>query len=162
MPEVWVSGGSRIPDEKSPDRPFIAPTVLNRVLRADCFLVRNSGRHDWVKRDMQTAREFVAQHGRDPSSLRLGHVQFLYVTEAKDREAALSLQRRHFERVMGTHRPWPHLQECYLTGTVDDMCARIEDLRQAGLQYLILGPVSTEVSQLDLIARHILPRFPQG
>ena len=162
MPQIWVSGGSRIPTDKSPDKAFIAPTVLRRILQADCFLIRNSGRHDWVKRDMQTAREFVAQQGRDPSTLMLGHVQFLHVADTRDREEALRLQRPHFERIMGTHRPWPHLQECYLTGTVEDMCGRIEDLRSAGLQYLILGAVSTEVAQLDLIARHILPRFAEA
>ncbi len=69
-------------------------------------------------------------------------------------------QRPRFERVMGSHRGFEHLQQCYFLGTTDDIVERIRDLEQAGLQYLILGSLDYDVDQLDRWASEILPRFP--
>src|SRR6202030_3248586 len=49
-----------------------------------------------------------------------------------------------FLRVMGTHRSYEHLQECYMVGSIDRINMRIDDLRKAGLQYLVLGPVTDD------------------
>ncbi len=159
MPEVWVSGGSRIETDLSPDKPTIAPSVLRRIAKCDAFVVRNTGYQDWVKRDLVDARAYVASVGRDPMSLTLAHVQFTHIVETTDRAKALEIQRPHFEFAMGAHRDWDHLQACYLTGTIDDMCEQIEDLRNAGLEYLIVHPTSTEPDQIDLIAKHFFPLF---
>jgi hypothetical protein len=60
---------------------------------------------------------------------------------------------------MGTHRSWEHLQECYMVGSIDRINARIADLRSAGLEYLVLGPVSDDPRQIDLIGKHVMPAF---
>lgn len=159
MPEVWVSGGSRIETDLSPDKTTIAPSVLRRIAKCDAFVVRNTGYQDWVKRDLADARAYVASVGRDPMSLTLAHVQFTHIVETTDRAKALEIQRPHFEFAMGAHRDWDHLQACYLTGTIDDMCEQIEALRNAGLEYLIVHPTSTEPDQIDLIAKHFFPLF---
>lgn len=159
MPEVWVAGGSRIKTDLSPDKTTIAPSVLRRVAKCDAFIVRNTGYQEWVKRDLAAAREYAASLGRDPRSLMLGHVQFTHIVETADRAKALKIQRPHFEFAMGTHRSWDHLQACYLTGTIDDMCEKIEDLRKVGLQYIIIHPTSTEPDQIDLMAKHFFPLF---
>ncbi|MFQ5914174.1 MAG: LLM class flavin-dependent oxidoreductase [Nitrospinota bacterium] len=159
MPEVWVAGGSRIRTDLSPDKTTIAQSVLRRVARCDAFVVRNTGYQEWVVRDMQAARECVASVGRDPEGLLLAHVQFTHIVETADRKKALEIQRPHFEFAMGAHRDWNHLQACYLTGTIDDMCEKIEALRKVGLQYLIIHPTSTEPDQIDFIAKHLFPPF---
>ncbi|MBI2369497.1 MAG: LLM class flavin-dependent oxidoreductase [Deltaproteobacteria bacterium] len=159
MPEIWVAGGSRIPTELSPDRDYLAPSVLRRIAKSDAFLVRNSGSHERVLQDLKKAREYVAQQGRDPKTLKLGCVQFLYIVETNNKEEALRRQRPHFEQTMGTHRTFEHLQESYFLGLIDGMCERIEELRKAGAEYMVLGPVSEELEQLDLIAKYILPKF---
>jgi hypothetical protein len=60
---------------------------------------------------------------------------------------------------MGTHRSYEHLQECYMIGGIDRINARIQDLVDAGLKYLVLGPVSDDPGQIDLLARHVVKRF---
>jgi len=60
---------------------------------------------------------------------------------------------------MGTHRSWEHLQESYMVGSIDRINARIQDLVDAGLRYLVLGPVTDDPKQIDLMAKHIVRRF---
>ena len=159
LPEVWVAGGSRIPDPDYYDKPDIAGSVLRRILGADGWLSRCSGKQEWVKRDWEAIRQFLEANGRDPSTLRFGHTNFIHLVDTPDRETALRAQRPAFEQAMGTHRSWEHLQESYMTGTIDDVVARIDDLRRAGLEYLVLGPVTDDLEQLDLLAERVLPHF---
>ena len=159
LPEIWVAGGSRIPDPEYYDKPDIAESVLERILAADGWLSRCSGKQEWVKRDWEVITRYLETKGRDPSALRFGHTNFIHLVDTTDREAALREQRPFFEQAMGTHRSWEHLQESYMTGTIDDVVARIEDLRQAGLEYLVLGPVTDNLEQLDILAERVLPRF---
>ena len=160
MPEVWVAGGSRIPDPLSPDKPYMVRTVLDRIARhADVFTVRASGNREFVRRDIQTVQNHLRHTGRDPSTLRYSHVQALYAVETTDHEEALRLQRPHFERLMGRHRSFEHLQECYLLGTIDEVVTRLQELEQAGLQHVAIHPAAPEIEQLDLWAARIVPRL---
>lgn len=65
----------------------------------------------------------------------------------------------HFLRVMGTHRTSEDLASSYLLGTIDEVQARIEDLRRVELEYMMLTPVSNDARQLDLINKHIVEPF---
>jgi molybdopterin-biosynthesis enzyme MoeA-like protein len=60
---------------------------------------------------------------------------------------------------MGTHRSFEHLQQSYLLGTIDEIIERLKDLESAGMEYVVLGPTSDDLTQLDLIAKHLLPAF---
>ena len=121
MPEIWVSGGSRVPDPGEHDVPVIAKTVMDRIVKAGHWLSRCSGTQEWVKRDWG--------------------------------------QLQAHARAMGTHRTWEHLQECYMAGSIDRINARIADLVGAGLEYLVLGPVSDDPKQIDLLAKRVMPNF---
>jgi hypothetical protein len=46
-----------------------------------------------------------------------------------------------------------------MIGSVDRINARIADLVGAGLQYLVLGPVTDDPRQIDLIANRIAANF---
>ena len=66
-PEVWVAGGSRIPDELSPDKPYMVKTVMKRIAKhADVFTCRASGKLEWVKRDLETVRRVPEVGGPRP------------------------------------------------------------------------------------------------
>src|SRR5882724_5305268 len=43
MPQIWVSGGSRVPDPGEHDVPVIATTVMDRIVKAGHWLSRCSG-----------------------------------------------------------------------------------------------------------------------
>jgi len=64
MPEIWVAGGSRVPDTASRDKDHIPDAVLERILRADAWLARSAGTQEGVLRDWDTLR-----HVRGPRFL---------------------------------------------------------------------------------------------
>jgi len=159
MPEMWVSGGSRLPDPDEHDVPVIAKTVMDRIVKAGHWLSRCSGTQEWVKRDWAELQAHAEKTGRDPSALVFGHCNFTHLVETSNHERALEASQAPFLRAMGTHRSWEHLQECYMIGSIDRINARIEDLVSAGLQYLVLGPVTDDPHQIDLLARRVMPNF---
>ena len=159
LPEVWVSGGSRVPDPGEHDVPFIAKTVLDRIVKAGHWLSRCSGTQEWVKRDWGEIQDHARALGKDPRTITFGHCNFVHLVETSSDAEAVERSREPFLRVMGTHRAYTHLQECYLIGSIDRINARIADLVGAGLQYLLLGPVTDDPVQFDLLARHVASNF---
>ena len=159
LPEIWVSGGSRVPDPDEHDVPTLAKSVATRIVKAGHWLSRCSGTQEWIKRDWADLQAHARRMGRDPKALTFGHANFIHLVETESHEKAVAESKAPYLRVMGTHRSWEHLQECYLVGSVDGINARIGDLVEAGLQYLVLGPVTDDPGQIDLIAKHVMPAF---
>jgi hypothetical protein len=159
MPAIWVSGGSRVPDPTDHDLPMIAPTVMDRILKAGNWLSRCSGKQEWVKRDWLQLQQHARDMGSDPKKLTFGHCNFTHLVETASREKAVAQSKAPFLRVMGTHRTYEHLQECYMVGSIDSINTRIDDLRKAGLQYLVLGPVTDDPKQIDLMAKKVVKHF---
>ena len=159
FPELWVGGGSKIEGALSPDKPYIAPAVLARIAGADGWLARGAGSQQMVKDDLSAIRAYLAAQGRDPSRLRYGHINFAHLVDTDDREKALALQRPHFERVMGTNRPFETLQQSYFLGTTREIIERIADLERAGIQDLVIGTCADDLEQLERFAGELVPRF---
>jgi probable F420-dependent oxidoreductase len=156
-PPLWVAGGSLTHAPDTPDKPFMAKGVLNRIAQASGWMARSSGSDPGdVKRDWQVVRSHLEAEGRDPDDLVFAATQFLHVTQAGSRAEALEEQIPSFLEVMGEHRTVEDLQASYLTGTVEEMRGAIAELAAAGLQYLILTPLVSDPSQLDLITRLIV------
>jgi alkanesulfonate monooxygenase len=156
-PPVWIAGGTLTHAPDTPDKPFIASGVLDRILKADGWMARSSGSDPGdVQNDWRAVREHLRANGRDPATLTFAATQFLHVTELRDREAALAEQMPHFLEIMGGHRTEEDLRASYLTGTIDDILATITSLHEAGLEYLILTPLIKDPAQLELITRHIV------
>ncbi len=162
FPEFWVGGGSKIPTDLSPDKPYIAPSVLARIATADGWLARASGNQQMVKDDVQSIRAYLQKTGRDPDSLRYGHLNFAHLVSTTDREEALALQRPVFERVMGTHRAFEHLQQSYFLGTTGGIVERIRDLEASGIQDMVLATCDDDLDQLERFASEIVRKFPRA
>jgi len=159
LPQIWVSGGSRIPDPNEHDVPVIATTVMDRIVKAGNWLSRCSGKQEWVKRDWVQLQDHARRLGKDPRAITFGHCNFIHLVEEKNHDRALAKSKAPFLRAMGRHRSYEHLQECYMIGAVDRINARIQDLVDAGLKYLVLGPVSDDPRQIDLLAKRVMPAF---
>ncbi len=157
IPQIWVSGGSRVPDPQYHDVPVLTRSVLNRILTGDVWLSRCSGSHESVKRDWEQIKAALRKQGRPEDSIGFAHTNFTYIVETTDRKKAHEVQRIYFEQVMGTNRTFEHLEKCYLLGSVDDIVGRLRDLQAAGLEYAVLAPASDDLDQLDLIAELIVP-----
>jgi probable F420-dependent oxidoreductase len=163
-PPLWVAGGSLTHAPDTPDKPFMAEGVLNRIAQASGWMARSSGSDPGdVKRDWQVVRGHLESEGRDPDDLVFAATQFLHVTESGSRAEALEEQIPCFLDVMGDHRTVEDLQASYLTGTVEEMRDAIAELAAAGLKYLILTPLVSDPTQLDLITRLIVePMLDNG
>jgi alkanesulfonate monooxygenase SsuD/methylene tetrahydromethanopterin reductase-like flavin-dependent oxidoreductase (luciferase family) len=148
-----------MPDPEYSDVPVLAKTVRDRILKSDVWLSRCSGNQEFLKRDLAEVRAALTAEGRPENDVKFGHCQFTYVVDTNDREKALAAQKPFFEQVMGTHRTYEHLQECYLLGSVDDIVNRMLELKELGMEYLLIGPVSDDLEQLDLINELIIPRL---
>ena len=157
MPEIWVAGGSRIPDPEYHDVPVLAKGVLN--LDAEAWISRCSGSQEWIKRDWGQIKDALVAQGRPADAITFAHTNFTYIVDTANRDKAHDIQRGYFEQVMGTHRTFQHLQECYLLGTPDDIVERLKDLESAGCEYVVLGPTSDQLDQLDLINDRIISAF---
>lgn len=157
MPAVWVAGGSRIPDGVfDNDVPVLAKSVLNRILDADWWLSRCSGKQEWVKRDWEMLQEKAAERGQEPP--RFGHTNFTMLVDTADSAKAKEIQHKYFEQVMGSHRDPDHLEQSYMFGSIDEIVTRIRDLKDAGCEYIVLGPTSDDPEQLDLLANLVIPQ----
>jgi probable F420-dependent oxidoreductase len=162
-PPLWVAGGSLGHAPETPDKPYIAPAVLRRILRADGWMCRSSGSDlDMVRKDWEEVRRFLVENDRDPKTLTFGHTQFVHIVETDGTEEAIEEQMPHFIRVMGTHRSEEDLRASYLLGTIEEIQGRIAALAEIGLEYLIVTPVSNEPAQVELITKHIVEPFGDG
>ena len=159
-PFLWVAGGSKIKTEMSPDPETMASSVLERICRrADGWLARAAGSTDSVIADWGLIQHRLVELGRTPASVTFGHVNFAHIVPTDDEAKALAAQRPLIERVMGTHRPFEHLQTCYFLGSPRRIRERIAELRDAGLEYLVLSPLDYDVEQLDLWQDEIVRHF---
>jgi alkanesulfonate monooxygenase SsuD/methylene tetrahydromethanopterin reductase-like flavin-dependent oxidoreductase (luciferase family) len=157
MPDVWVAGGSRIPDGAyDNDVPVLAKSVERRILDADWWLSRCSGKQEWVKRDWENLQAAAAAQGTEPP--RFGHTNFTMLVDTADSEKAKEIQHKYFVEVMGSHRDPDHLEQSYIFGSIDDIVARLVDLKEAGCEYVVLGPTSDDPAQLDLLANLVIPQ----
>ena len=140
------------------DLPIITKPVMNRITRAGNWLSRCSGSQEWVKHNWQQLDHAQSQ-GKEPATLTFGHCNFIHLLETPDHARAIEQSREPFLRVMGTPSLFEHLQQCYMIGSIDRINARISDLVDAGLQYLVLGPVTDDPKQIDMLARHVATKF---
>ena len=160
VPELWVAGGTLTHAPDTPDKPYIAAGVLNRIMKADGWMARSSGsdpgdvRDDWL-----AVQAHLESQGRDPATLTFGATQFLHIASGAATIDARAEQMPLFTAVMGDHRTDEDLVASYLTGSIDDMQATVAGLRDAGLEYLILTPLVNDPRQLDLIVEHIVEPF---
>jgi alkanesulfonate monooxygenase SsuD/methylene tetrahydromethanopterin reductase-like flavin-dependent oxidoreductase (luciferase family) len=134
--------------------------VLARITGADGWLARGAGTQRMVKDDVRVIRDYLAKLGRDPASLRYGHLNFLHLVDTTDREKALQLQRPVFERVMGRHRTFENLQQSYFLGTTREIVERIRDLEDAGIQDMVLATCDYDLEQLERFASEIVCARP--
>jgi probable F420-dependent oxidoreductase len=159
-PKLWVGGGGKVKTALSPDPAQIAPAVLERIVRrADGWLARAVGSNESVIEDWHIITQRLQQIERPRESLIFGHLNFAHVVPTDDEATALREQRPLIERVMGTHRSFEHLQTCYFLGSPSRIRARIAELADAGMEYLVLSPLDYQVDQLDLWEQEILRHF---
>lgn len=151
MPPVWVSGGGRIADPASPDRGAVARPVLERIVQADGWLSRSAADLAMITADWSEISAEVLRRRGTLDDFTFCHCNFIHVVETDDEDEALRQQRQPFMDTMGTHRPFDQLRRSYLLGTPAQQVVRLVALKEAGCEYVVLGPATDDPRQIDLI-----------
>jgi hypothetical protein len=60
---------------------------------------------------------------------------------------------------MGEGRPFEYFQQVYLTGTLPEVLAKIDERLGAGARYLMLHTLDPSPRQLDLWAEYLFPHL---
>lgn len=159
---VWVAGGRQVADEKSPEEPRMARTVLERIGGADGWIARPTATPEQIGLDIGEIVDHLDEIGRDRESLVLAHENFLHFVPTDDPEVARTEQRRVFTEVMGTRRPFEYFEKVYLTGTRDDVIKKIQDRLSTGIEYVMFHTLEPSLEQLELWSEHLLPHIREA
>ena len=105
--------------------------------------------------DIASVRGYLEAR-RDMSSFTMSHAQWLHIVDSADRDRVIAEQLAAYRTVMDVKRSDADLQNAYLFGTIDEMTARIRALAEAGIDHLIINPLTDDPRQIDLFADKIM------
>ena len=161
VPPVWVAGGRQLAHEASPEKPVMAPTVLRRICRWNGWIARPTATADQIEEDLREIDGELERTGatRAERNFTVAHENFCWLSERNRRSDVLAEQRARMYAVVSDERPWDYSQAVYLTGTIEEIQQGVQDRIDAGVEYLVLHTMTSEVRQLELFAEHILEPF---
>jgi probable F420-dependent oxidoreductase len=167
-PPLWVAAGSETSIRRAASRGF--NLILDQYAAPDQL----AERIDIYKTECKA-------HGRSFDPMQVAVARQLYVAKDEaDKQAALTRQAAYTKRTVDVSRA-PGLnsetkagshvlayadkrggtEEHALFGTPDEICAKLEKLQHAGVQYLLLT-VAGGIAQLHRLSREIMPAFARG
>ncbi len=153
---VWIGGGSQVHVVDNVDTPDMAPAVLARIARHDGWICRSSGTSpEIVAADIASVRGYLGAR-RDMGGFTMSHAQWLHIVDSADRDRVMVEQLAAYRTVMDVKRSDDDLRSAYLFGTIDEMAARIRALAAAGIDHLIINPLTDDPAQIDLFANEIM------
>ena len=153
---IWIGGGSQVHVVDNVDTPNMAPAVLARIGRHDGWICRSSGTSpEIVADDISSVRKYLAAK-RDMSTFTMSHAQWLHIVDSTDRRRVIREQLAAYRTVMDVKRSDDDLMNAYLFGTIDEMISRISGLAAAGIDHLIINPLTDDPAQIDLFADKIM------
>ncbi len=161
VPQVWVAGGRQYAHEASPDQPAMAGKVLQRICRWDGWIARPTSPPDAIVMDLEEIdAEFARQGtGRAAKGFAVAHENFCWLSEARSRDEVIADQQKHMLAVVSDERPWDYIEAVYLTGTIDEIQAKIQQRIDAGIEEIFIHTMTADPKQLELFAKHILEPF---
>jgi alkanesulfonate monooxygenase SsuD/methylene tetrahydromethanopterin reductase-like flavin-dependent oxidoreductase (luciferase family) len=161
VPPVWVAGGRQHAHAASPEQPVMASSVLARICRREGWIARPTATPDQIALDLEEIDAELAARGssRAARGFTVAHENFCWLSERSRRGEAVEEQRERMLHVISAERPWDYIESVYLTGTIDEVQAQVQQRVDAGIEYLILHTMTADLGQLELFARHILEPF---
>lgn len=158
VPPVWVAGGRQLVHAASPEQSRMHPKVLDRIARSDAWIARPTCPPDLIALDMEEIIE-ARQAGGYDTPFTMAHENFVYIVDKGTDEEILKQQQDAYFRLTGSARPWDYIEAVYLNGTIDRIQQMVEERRKVGIEYMFLHTLTDDISQLELIAEHILKPF---
>jgi probable F420-dependent oxidoreductase len=157
-PLVWSGGGSQLAHEQSPETPALHPRVLSRIANVDGWIARPTSPPESIAADrhlIEAERNAIGQTG----PFTVAHENFTWIPRQTSRGAVIAEQQERFGAMLSDERPWEYIDAVYMTGTIDEIQAKIQARIDAGVEYLMLHTLTADPDQLDLIARHVVEPF---
>lgn len=147
----WYGGGSKPPNQAMSD------SVLARIARCDGWMSRGAAPLDMIAGDWARIQAALEAAGRSTEGFTFAHCNYCHLVDTADRDEAIDEQMRYYRRIVGANATVEEVEKTHYLGTVDDIRKRILDLRSAGCDYLVLGPLDYLPEQLDLWQKLLLP-----
>lgn len=158
LPPLWAAGGSQLPHETSPEAATMNPNVLRRIARADGWIARPTCPPDLIGSDLQlisAARTATGQTG----PFTIAHENFTWIEESGTADEVRDVQQARFAEIVSDERPWEYIDAVYMSGTIDQIQAKIQARIDVGVEYLMLHTLTADPAQLELIAKHVIRPF---
>jgi probable F420-dependent oxidoreductase len=162
LPPTWIGGGRQLEHEASPEGARMSPTVLNRITRHDGWIARPTCPADLIKVDLDEIEQARELNGLQSKPFTVAHENFTWLDENRDPDRVLAEQQRRFSCVVSDERPWDYIDAVYMTGTIDAIQQKIQDRADAGVEYLMLHTLTSDLEQLELMAKHVLRPFGES
>ena len=87
------------------------------------------------------------------------HVQWVHVVDTDDTDRALAEQFPAFRSMKGDWHTDEHLRASFLMGSVGDIRERLVVLADAGLDEIVIGPVTRDPAQIELLDELVVGWF---
>jgi alkanesulfonate monooxygenase len=159
-PPIWIAGGTVPPGTSThiTSQPGYTPErSLRRAARMDGLITayRGSPGLDMTElvRSFEVVRREARAAGRDPAELRLAHQDHFHLELEPDDRRLRDVFARY------TFNPYEATAPLYLLGHPDDVVPRLQARIDAGVQEILLNPLTSDPRQLELFARHVRPRL---
>jgi probable F420-dependent oxidoreductase len=147
-PPLWLGGS--------------AEGALRRAGRlADGYIGGSSRGHAGFRTNWEKVQRYAEEAGRDPATLTPAALVFACVDE--DRGRAMEVASRYMLHYYGARRPGLSAEELVgphqLVGPADECVQKAQDYVDAGVEVLIIGSMTADLSYLDRLCERVLPRI---
>ncbi|MBI4489511.1 MAG: LLM class flavin-dependent oxidoreductase [Deltaproteobacteria bacterium] len=138
-PPIWMGGG--------------AETVLKRAARlADGYICGSAAIQDFPS-IWEKISSFAAAAGRDPKKIERATLTFMAIDE--NRAKAVAACEAYVKRYYGTVRV--DVEKTFPLGSPESCAERIASFFAKGLDTVIIGMVTPDLKQVELLGEKILP-----
>ncbi|PYM85635.1 MAG: hypothetical protein DME09_04935 [Candidatus Rokuibacteriota bacterium] len=155
-PPIWIGGGTQPSERVYHQTVANIDPVLRRIARyADVWVPHSSATPQMVRGDWEKVQRFARELGRDPHGIGRVYSNFVWVLRRGERPESAA---PYFKTYSGMDLDY--WKTYYLLGEAEEVAERIRarvDALDAGVDHIVLNPLTWDPGQLELLAGEVLP-----
>ena len=155
-PPIWIGGGTQPSERVYHQTVANIDPVLRRIARyADVWVPHSSATPEMVRGDWEKVQRFARELGRDPHGIGRVYSNFVWVLRRGERPESAA---PYFKTYSGMDLDY--WKTYYLLGEAEEVAERIRarvDALDAGVDHIVLNPLTWDPGQLELLAGEVLP-----
>ena len=155
-PPIWIGGGTQPSEQVYHQTVRNIDPVLRRIARyADVWVPHSSATPAMVREDWEKVQRFARELGRDPQGIGRVYSNFVWVLRRGERPESAA---PYFKTYSGMDLDY--WKTYYLLGEAEEVAERIRarvDALDAGVDHIVLNPLTWDPEQLELLAGEVLP-----